>query len=211
MRVLEQPLYRNQLINQWDWNLQEILYCSLSWTGFTKCYGDECKTGLKYQARLQEYKEMARQARLFFHIQGIVKSVEVLSIRFQKSQSNVPNINLLWKHRSEKQDKKKPSKLFLYSRFLEKKYLIFLAFHWKVKAILSLVFFSLFALYDYYHLYIFTIYQCFEVNYWLHTIIVILQTDIFEDFFLFSVRARLLTAMGKRVLDSLCWFFQSAH
>lgn len=61
--------------------------------------------------------------------------------------------------------KKKPSKLFLYSRFLEKKYLIFLAFHWKVKAILSLVFFSLYALYDYYHLYIFTIYQCFEVNY----------------------------------------------
>ena len=32
---------------------------------------------------------------------------------------------------------KKPSKLFLYSRFLEKKYLIFLAFHWKVKAILK--------------------------------------------------------------------------
>lgn len=107
MRVLEQPLYRNQLINQWDWNLQEILYCSLSWTDFTKCYGDECKAGLKYQAWLQEYKEMARQARLFFHIQGIVKSVEVLSIRFQKSQSNVPNINLLWKHRSEKQGKKK--------------------------------------------------------------------------------------------------------
>lgn len=47
------------------------------------------------------------QALLVSHAMGIVKSVKILSkiFGFHKSQPNNPNIILLWKHRSEKQDK----------------------------------------------------------------------------------------------------------